>query len=315
MVELRLTLVGNALDFFSQAVLLLDQNEPRKLKYAILHLASAAELMLKARLAQEHWTLIFRNPSKASIEEFERRKFTSVDFDGTLERLKNVCRLDLSRHRATLQALRDMRNEIQHFEFGGAIPEITSILVKTWSFLWDFIHEEVAHQLDGELSALLDDIKGRMIKLEAYVRQRLAEIASRLAGPLREGTLIVGCPFCLQETLVVPGEEDPYCPFCRYESDSEQVADDWATVFVGYPHTDPKERSIDPVLKECPACGVETMIEFESGSMYPADPAWICFSCGESGSPTSECHSCGEEFPWEMEVYQCAKCRGEAEDP
>jgi hypothetical protein len=187
MAEVRLTLIGNGLDFFSEGIQLLDQNDPRKLKYAILHVASAAELVLKARLAQEHWTLIFRNPSKATVEEFERRKFTSVDFDGTLERLKNVCRIDLSRHRPTLQALR------------------------------------------------------------------------------------------------------------------------------GYPHTDAKERSIDPVLKECPVCGVETMIEFESGGVYPADPAWICFSCGESGSPTSECRSCGEEFPWEMDVYLCAGCRGEAE--
>ena len=314
MAELRLTLFGNALDFFSEGVLLLDQNDPRTLKYAILHVASAAELVLKARLAQEHWTLIFRNPSKAIVDEFERRKFTSVDFDGTLERLKNICRLDLSEHRPTLQTLRDMRNEIQHFEFTGAVPEIASILVKTWSFLLDFIHEEVADQLDGELVTQFEDIKGRMIKHEAYVTQRLAEIATRLAVPQREGTLIVSCPSCLQETLVIPADEHPYCPFCRYEADPEEVADDWATVFVGYPHTDPKERSIDPVLKECTACGADTMIELESAGVYPADPAWICFSCGESGSPISECHSCGEEFPWEMEVYLCPRCRGEAED-
>lgn len=308
MTELRLTLVENALDFFSEAVLFLN-GEPRKLKYAILHLAGAAELMLKARLAQEHWTLIFRNPAKATIEEFERRKFTSVDFDGTLGRLKNVCRLDLSKHRATLRALRDMRNEIQHFEFSGRVPEITSILVKTWSFLWDFIHEELGDELDDELSARLEHIKDHMIEREAYVTERLAEIAARLEEPQKNGTLTVSCPSCLQETLVVSGEEDPYCPFCRYESDSDQVADDWATVFVGYPHTDPKERDIDPVLRECPACGAETMIQFESGAARPADPAWICFSCGESGSPTSECQSCGEELPWEMEEYLCSNCR------
>lgn len=147
------------------------------------------------------------------------------------------------------------------------------------------------------------------IKQDDFIRERLTEIKPKLKSLREEGTIVLSCPSCLEETLEVPGGEDPTCYFCRYENEADQVADDWASVFVGYPHTDPKDRMISPVLKECRSCGYETMIEFEDASMSPPDPAWICFSCGASGSPVTKCHSCGEEFPWEPDVFVCPECQ------
>lgn len=307
MSALTLNLVENAFDFFDNAIDHFDGDNPKKLKYAILHMASAVELILKARLAKEHWTLIFKDPSKANIEKFEKGDFLSADFQDAQDRLENICDLDLSKYKTVLKTLRDMRNRIQHFAFSGQVPEISSILLKTWSFLWDFIHDEMPDEADNEQ---LEGIRERMNRHETYVKERLSEINHKLEALKREGTLIVDCPSCLQITLSIPGGENPECHFCRYQSDPVQVADDWATVFIGYPHIDPKDRMIEPVLKECSECGKETMIEFEDGGMTPPDPAWVCFSCGNSGSPMVTCHSCGEEFPWEdIEVYNCPECR------
>lgn len=310
MKKLQLSLVENAFDFFSEAIACLDENEPRKLKYAILHMASAVELVLKARLVEEHWALIFKEPSRAKLKRFEKGDFRSADFLDAQQRLGGICGVDLAKHKPLLKSLRDMRNRIQHFAFEGGIPEIRSVLTRTWSFLWDFIHDQMPEEVENEQD-ILEKIKGRMVEHEEYVRQRLAEIKPDLDRLVEDGTVVVCCPSCLEEALAIPGGQDPTCRFCRYENDADRVADDWAAVFVGYPHTDPKERMIEPVLKECPECGMETMIEFEDGGMVPPDPAWACFSCGQSGSPTVKCHRCGEEFPWEGEVYVCPKCRGE----
>jgi len=273
----------------------------------VLHLSSAVELILKARLINEHWTLIFRDPGKAEIEKFKEGNFQSVDFQEAEDRLGRICKVDLSKHKPILKILRETRNRVQHFEFSAEVPEVVSILVKTWSFLWDFIYDNLPDNVD-EHGTILDEIKELVVKQEDFIDERLTEIEPKLESVKKEGSLVLACPSCLQETLEVPGGENPICHFCRYENDADQVADDWASVFVGYPHTDPKERFISPVLKNCRSCGYETMIEFESGSMYPADPAWICFTCGEEGSPTTKCHSCGEEFPWEADVYICPEC-------
>lgn len=309
MAELRLSLVENALDFFHEAVKDAQEPDPKRLKYTVLHSASAVELILKARLVLEHWTLVFRDPGKAEVDNFKGGKFQSVDFQEAQERLERICKIDLAKHKPILKVLRETRNRVQHFEFSADLPEVASMLAKAWSFLWDFIHDNLPDEVD-EHCLLIDEIKELVVKQEDFIDQRLAEIEPKLESAKNEGSLVLACPSCLQETLEVAGGENPVCHFCRYENDAEQVADDWASVFVGYPHTDPKERYISPVLKECRNCGYETMIEFESGSMYPADPAWICFTCGGEGSPTTKCHSCGEEFTWEADVYICPDCRG-----
>lgn len=308
MEKFQLSLTENAFDFFLEGIEQLSTGKPRGLKYAVLHSASAIELVLKARLSQEHWTLLFKDPSQASPEKFKTGKFRSIDFQEALECIEGICTIDLSKYKPLLKTIRDTRNRIQHFGFSAKVPEVTSLLIKTWSFLWDFIHDQMPDEIENERE-ILEKIKESMVRHEKYVGERLKEIEPILNSKKREGVIVIGCPSCFQETLTIPGGENPLCDFCRYECDPELVADDWATVFIGYPHTDPKERMIEPVLKECQSCGVETMIEFEDGDMTPPDPAWFCFSCGGSGSPMVTCLSCGEEFPWEGEIYVCSECR------
>ena len=62
---------------------------PRNLKDAVLHVANGTELLFKARLAEEHWTLIFANPDEASHEKLAGEDFRSVRFSR-----KHVDRLD-----------------------------------------------------------------------------------------------------------------------------------------------------------------------------------------------------------------------------
>jgi|GEM_PF-1767090 len=312
MSKLELSLVENAFDFFLEAIDQIDQTNPKKLKFSILNMASAVELILKAKLQQEHWALIFRDPSKASWDYFEKGNFRSADFQDVQDRIEAICKIRLSKHKTILKKLREMRNRLQHFAYSGQVMEITSVLTKTWSFLWDFIHDHLPEEAE-EQEARLNEIRERMARHEVFIKQRFNEIKGQLDEAKEDVVPVISCPSCLQDTLIIPGGEAPTCCFCRYEREPVEVADDWATVFVGYPHTDPKERMIEPVLKECPECGQETMIEFEDDSMIPPDPAWVCFSCGESGPPMVICHNCGEEFPWEGEVYICPDCRGEEE--
>lgn len=49
----------------------------RHLKYAVLHLAAGVEVLLKARLQYEHWSLVFAQPGTATREALAEAPFRS----------------------------------------------------------------------------------------------------------------------------------------------------------------------------------------------------------------------------------------------
>ena len=57
-------LLDNALDYLDQAAEHARKDTPRDWKYALLHLASGVELLLKAKLQEEHWSLVFQTWTK-----------------------------------------------------------------------------------------------------------------------------------------------------------------------------------------------------------------------------------------------------------
>src|SRR4051812_17574119 len=73
--EVFSALVGNGFDFLVRSAQELDKEQ----KFAIAHFATGVELLLKARLFHEHWTLIACEPHNCA--------WTSVK-DGTVRTLQ-----------------------------------------------------------------------------------------------------------------------------------------------------------------------------------------------------------------------------------
>ncbi|MFD9904067.1 hypothetical protein [Streptomyces sp. NPDC059063] len=67
-----------------------DPPTPRDLKYAVLHLQAAAEVLLKARLVEEHWSLVFKEPGTATRKKFEDGDFISCTTQAAVGRLRKV---------------------------------------------------------------------------------------------------------------------------------------------------------------------------------------------------------------------------------
>ena len=89
--HVQLNLIENGLDFLLSAAESVQRDEnPRSLKDAVLHVANGTELLFKARLTGEHWSLIFSNPSDASHEKLAGEEFHSVEFEKAVERLGSV---------------------------------------------------------------------------------------------------------------------------------------------------------------------------------------------------------------------------------
>jgi hypothetical protein len=92
-----------------------DGPDQRDLKYAILHLQAATEVLLKVRLMREHWSLVFRNADQATQSALSSGDFQSVGLKETLTRLKGIAGVDPSpKHREGFLRLSDERNKLQH---------------------------------------------------------------------------------------------------------------------------------------------------------------------------------------------------------
>lgn len=85
--EAKYNLTQSAFDFLERSVEDIKDHP----KYAVIHFATAVELLLKARLMNEHWSLAVEHVSKAEINEFLQGRCKTVSPAEAVKRLtKNL---------------------------------------------------------------------------------------------------------------------------------------------------------------------------------------------------------------------------------
>lgn len=106
------SIVGNAIDFFKASI---KDFEDRP-KYSIINFCSGLELILKARLFVEHWTLILKSPDKGDMVTFQSGVFQSVTVEESIDRLTKICNQQFTLdEKKCFERLRDHRNKVVHF--------------------------------------------------------------------------------------------------------------------------------------------------------------------------------------------------------
>ena len=106
------SLLTNALDFLRES---LNDFEKRP-KYSVIHFYTAMELFLKARLMNEHWTLIVTGKGPADRSAFDEGNFRSIGLEDSFESFKRSLREPLDPAlTASLKELRSHRNRCVHF--------------------------------------------------------------------------------------------------------------------------------------------------------------------------------------------------------
>ncbi|NFO67017.1 hypothetical protein FDC27_08600 [Clostridium botulinum] len=123
---MKFTMFENGLDFILDSIRHLqkyegiqsdDIKEKKELKYSLIHLSSGIELILKDRLYRVHWTYIFSDMNKANKKELKDYSFNSVDGVKVIDRLKNLCNVELNKNDENeIIKIRKLRNKIEHFE-------------------------------------------------------------------------------------------------------------------------------------------------------------------------------------------------------
>jgi hypothetical protein len=193
---------------------------PTAPKHAIRHVFHAMELLLKERLFREHPLLIYKELNKRISEDSP-----TVGLEETLARFNNL-KIELSA--ADVETLRDLqrrRNRIEHHKF-IADERHRYVLGKALRFIFYFMQDHLGTSLEKEIDEeIYPSIREAILSYEEMLADAKKEAAKLVpgGGPKDPGAtpVLVLCPECDNETLVIGCEKGNYCFFCACEVDVE----------------------------------------------------------------------------------------------
>mgnify|MGYP003138195948 CR=1 FL=1 len=261
-------------------------------KYSVINFATAVELVLKARLMREHWTLVLDRASDVSLGDFLSGKCKTVTQTDAIKRLINACGENISKDAiAQFGKIAAHRNRMVHFFHeagtGQADQALTEEIVKEQCRCWYYLERLLSEWGDqfAEFNTEIAGVRWRMKQNRAFL-----SIAFDRLKPEIEAEKEIGKVFQV-------------CSGCGYEASA--VAELSDVLFE----------------KNCRVCGLgEAYIEFpcpgECGTMLhlEADTAsHICGSCehhvtaGEIADALNTEYSDPTDFQAPM---NCAMCSG-----
>ncbi|MFD5756186.1 hypothetical protein [Streptomyces mirabilis] len=270
--------VRNGVDYLVSVVELLGEDEvsgppaPRAIKYAVLHLQAAAEVLLKARLLREHWSLVFKDPGQASEQRFREGDFESCGIDDTVRRLRHITGLAITdqEHKALKDLARD-RNALQHYGLTHPARAVETRAGNVLDFLVRFLDEVLLPALTSDEKDTVGADMDRIREELSYIRTYLTQRRKRIYGELRKSGLAEHaqhCPECRSMALVVKAGGNR-CYFCGMS---------WPTPYALARSTE-FYLTGDQVPDTCPQCKAPTLT-VEVSFLNDVDALYrFCYSC------------------------------------
>ena len=305
----KLRLLENGLCFIIQSIRHFEYSEKegynpeRELKYSCLCLFSGVFLILKEKLSQEHWSLLFSDVNKANRNDLESGNFRGVNFEDCQKRLSKIVSVEFKEKR-TLESLREKRNKIEHFFESESLLPFKSTLAKNLSFVLNFVDK---HLKSNRLSDYKDDmetIKTKCFALENFVSERLKEIKPEIEAQ----KVILYCSRCENKTIVPIDESSEFgmkCLFCLRFIDSDQYNELDKLYYDSLDIVRTKDYlGIDKTF--CCECESEdTLVDTKDKKNY------FCLSCHYTAEKDlfSLCSGCGVIYQDNMDDSgQCPSC-------
>lgn len=255
-------LLENGLDFINEAVKLINSSSDHKrLKYAVLHLCSGVELIMKEVLKNKDWRFLFQEIKEAKPELLQSGDFESVSFKKSINRLESECKILINEdEKNTLIELRLKRNKIEHFKIDEKVSALKSLSAKILNFLIQFIYSNINLSNTSPLSKkYIRSLPKELLKFNSFVTQRNQQIRTKYNQKVKENFIAIKCPDCYQKTLFIDSQRT--CLFCNYSNSPEILASEYNRTFHPTAQT----------LAKCTNCSTNSLIE--------SDENIICLSC------------------------------------
>jgi hypothetical protein len=283
------------------AGLLTSEASERDLRLALREVSSGVELVLKAILVSEHWSLIYDDPSKATLEDFKQGRLKSAGFEECLRRIEHIVGLTLTpKQTQHLTRMRDKRNRLEHLglldnilalrsAIGGSLHALVALIEQAGS---DGLIASQNEQLHTELAIQLSAV-------DDFVKERWKEVTPSLP---KNGADT--CFACGKDAAVV--EDGLRCVFCGTYVPAEAAANEYVTNVLGYSHYDVVKDGGEWPVHDCPECGTTALVVIQQD-----DEKYRCFSCDTRYGPREliRCVQCDTPFQADAEGFaMCEDC-------
>lgn len=331
------SLTRNAFDFLERGIAEFDKSP----KYSVIHFCAAVEMLLKARLMKEHWSLIVSKPDQANLTKFMAGDFISVTLEDCRARIRDVAGEDIGDDAYnSFRALANHRNKMVHFFHQGldsdekAKAQIVAEHCRSWFHLHRLLNRwgGYFHDFGSEIAHADRAMKGHRKYLAAKFKALKPELdAARKAGSAPKACSACGfkaaipdapddqiaslrCLVCdhaetqvelecphCGESIVIANEGYATCEHCGGVIEPEHLVDALTKDVVGT-----KDYFETGLPANCGTCdGYHTVVE--RGDMY------FCANCFDLSDHVEQCEWCNELNTGDMEhsySVGCSHCDG-----
>jgi len=334
------SLVKNAFDFLEQGISEFEKSP----KYSVIHFCAAVEMLLKARLMNEHWSLIVSKPDQANLNKFLAGDFISVTLEESRNRLRDIAGEEISDEGFnSFRSLANHRNKMIHFfhadmeSDGDAKSQIVAEQCRSWFHLhillkrWDDYFQDFSNEirranksmnsqrkyLGAKFKALKKDLDA--IRKSGSIPQICSACNFKAAIPKHKlGTIsAVSCLVCehsqtqiemncphCNKPVVVENEGFATCKSCRGAIRPEHILDLLTDHSKAYIRIKDGDYSWEPA--NCGGCGAYHLVARQGDSYF-------CTNCFDISERITNCEWCNEPSTGRMSdsyVSGCGHCSG-----
>ena len=331
------SLARNAFDFLERGIGEFDKAP----KYSVIHFCAAVEMLLKARLMKEHWSLIVSKPEQANLTKFMAGDFASVTMEEARARIRDIAGEEIADDAFnSFRTLANHRNKMIHFfhadvdSDGQAKVKIVAEHCRSWFHLHRLLNRWDVYFRDfrAEITRADRSMKAHRKYLSAKFKALKPELdASRKAGNspkacnacgfkaaipevLDEQIATVQCLVCdhtetqveidcphCNQAVVIACEGYAKCAHCGVSIEPEHLVDALTKDVVGT-----KDYFETGLPANCGTCdGYHTVVS--RGDVY------FCANCFDISEHLEQCKWCNELNTGDMEhSYStgCCQCEG-----
>lgn len=273
-------LLDNARAFLESAVEYARQDRQEQWRFALLHLTTALELLLKAVLATENHKYLVAGKAQISHRQFDEGDFRTVGIDDCIERIGRMGRLSLNHpQRMTIKTLQHLRNRVVHYTNPSNSNELKAAVGAGLNLFIEINNAEFRDE-DPYGAKTMSQLVVELHNYDDFVKDRLASLSEQLRSSTRPRTCHTDeCSHCLQDATVIDGDH-VRCLFCGY-----------AMTVQGYAELISDDRSAE----KCPGCGRQAVAKHQ---WKDREATYECFCCGYFRGPELKCIDWnGSEIP------------------
>lgn len=210
------SLVINAFDFINEAVGVFKRSP----KLSAIHFFTAMELLLKARLVREHWSLLFMRLDDATVTRLSQGDFQSVGLKDAYKRLTEIAHADFPQPALeAFEALRKRRNQLVHFYApaklsGPKSPARLAIIreqCRAWHYLYELLTRHWKSHFNRHAAAIVEAAR-QMRRHKDYLCVRFTELQPVIKTQLAGGAKQHRCYVCDQKALIEQAGVGPVQP-------------------------------------------------------------------------------------------------------